>query len=425
VDFVQAYPQAEIKYPIFLKTPAGVVLNDKNGSLVLRLFKNLYGLKDAGRTWFEHLTDGLISMGFSATSSDPCIFLKGSDIIILYVDDCIIMSQTKAKADALFTELERRKYKLTDEGTMEAYLGIKIDHNDDGSYRMSQPLLIERIINFIPGMAEARSASSPACSGVVLTKDIDGEPRKEHWNYRTIIGMLNYLVNCTHPELSFAVHQCARFCNDPKRIHEQAVKRIIRYLLSTKSSYQGKHKAPQGILFRPDNTKSIDTYVDASFAGDWNTSWSDEPSSVMSRTGYVIFYANCPIIWSSKLQTEIALSTTESEYIALSQSLRDVIPLIGLLQELQPVLTFTCTMPTVHCTVFEDNKGCIDLVNVPKIRPRTKHIALKYHHFRSFVRNKTISVRYVETKLQIADLFTKALSDAQFAVLRAMLVGEP
>ena len=398
---------------------------DNNGQLVLKLLKNLYGLKDAGRTWFEHLSDGLTDMGFVPASSDPCIFIQGSNIIILYVDDCVIISKTKQEADKVFSELEKRKFKLTDEGTMEEYLGIQIDHNSDGSYRISQPFLVDRIINFIPGMAEARSANSPACSSVTLTKDADGEPRKEHWNYRTVIGMLNYLVNCTHPELSYAVHQCARFCHDPKRSHEQAVKRIVRYLLSTQAKHKGNNRAPQGILFRPDKTKSIDTYVDASFAGEWNTTWSDEPSSVMSRTGYVILYANCPIIWSSKLQSEIALSTTESEYIALSQSLRDVIPLIGLLNELQPVLSFTSDMPTVHCTIFEDNKGCIDLVNIPKIRPRTKHIALKYHHFRSSVCNKMISIRYVETKLQMADIFTKALNDRQFAVLRAMLVGEP
>ena len=135
-------------------------------------------------------------------------------------------------------------------------------------------------------------------------------------------------------------------------------------------------------------------------------------------------YANCPIIWSSKLQTEIALSTTESEYIALSQSLRDVIPLMGLLTELQPALSFSVNTPMVHCTIFEDNKGCIDLVNVPKIRPRTKHIALKYHHFRSFVRNKKISVQYIETKSQIADIFPKSLNDVQFAALRSRLIGE-
>ena len=102
-----------------------------------------------------------------------------------------------------------------------------------------------------------------------------------------------------------------------------------------------------------------------------------------------------------------------------------MIPLIGLLRELQPALSFITDIPTVHCTIFEDNKGCIDLVNVPKIRPRTKHIALKYHHFRSFVQNNTISIQYIDTTKQIADIFTKALNDAQFAVLRNMLVGDP
>ena len=97
--------------------------------------------------------------------------------------------------------------------------------------------------------------------------------------------------------MSFAVHQCARFCNDPKRSHEQAVKRILRYLLHT------KRIGEQGIVFKPDRNKSIDTYVDASFAGEWNTAWSDEPSSVISRTGYIIQYDNCPIIWGSRLQT--------------------------------------------------------------------------------------------------------------------------
>ena len=117
----------------------------------------------------------------------------------------------------------------------------------------------------------------------------------------------------------------------------------------------------------------------------------------MSRTGYVIMYANFPIIWCSKLQSEISLSTTESEYIALSQALRDVIPLIRLLHKLQIVAPFPDSAPTIHCIIFEDNKGCINLVKAPKMRLRTKHIALKYHHFRSFVRDKTASVQYIET----------------------------
>ena len=261
IDFVQAYPQAEVKHPIYLKTPAGVVLNDNGGQLVLKLLKNLYGLRDAGLTWFQHLTEGLTSMGFTATSSDPCIFTRGSDIIILYVDDCVIISRTKKQTEAIYKQLEDRKFKVTDEGTMEEYLGIQIDSKKDGTFRMSQPFLIERIINFIPGMVEANSVKTPACSSVILSKDPDGEDRKESWNYRAIVGMLNYLVNCTHPELSFAVHQCARFCNDPKRSHEQAIKRVIRYLRGTLPDKRGNNRAPQGILFRPDKNRSIDTYV--------------------------------------------------------------------------------------------------------------------------------------------------------------------
>lgn len=104
--------------------------------------------------------------------------------------------------------------------------------------------------------------------------------------------------------------------------------------------------------------------------------------------------------------------------MALSQSLRDVIPLIELLKELEEVIAIRGSNPILHCTLFEDNKGCIDLVKAPRMRPRTKHIALKYHHFRRFVKDKIISIEYVDTKEQIADIFTKALGDDQFNGLR-------
>ena len=269
---------------------------------------------------------------------------------------------------------------------MEQNLGLMFTHNADHTFRVSQPILVNRIVDSIPGMKNARGAKSPVSTSMILTKDQDGEPRAEQWHYRSVIGMLNYLVNCTHPELAYAVHQCARFANEPKRSHEQAIKRIVRYLVMTQRTKQ------QGIIYAPDHKKSIDAFVDASFAGDWNAVWSEEPSSVLSRTGYIVLYANCPIIWCSKLQTEIALSTTESEYIALSQALRDVIPLMALLRELKHITPPDKEVPAIHTTVHEDNQGCIDLVDSPKMRPRTKHIALKYHHFREHVRTGSVSV---------------------------------
>lgn len=140
--------------------------------------------------------------------------------------------------------------------------GILITHGKDKSFRISQPFPIDRIIiASIPGIMNARSACAPTVAGEILHKDIGGEPRKKHWNYRSVIGILNYLVNCTHPEMSFIVYQCARFCNNPKHSNAQTVKRILQYLLCTK---RGDHKdkgVNQGLLYYPDKTKCVDTYV--------------------------------------------------------------------------------------------------------------------------------------------------------------------
>ena len=130
---------------------------------------------------------------------------------------------------------------------------------------MSQPHFINRIIKSVPNMKDARNITTPAAASTILITHLEGEKKKEHWSYRSLIGILNYLVNCTYPEMSLSVYQCGRFCNDPKYSHEQAVKRIIRYLIRTT---QGSKE--QGIIFRPDKNRSIDNFVDVSFVGEWN-----------------------------------------------------------------------------------------------------------------------------------------------------------
>ena len=235
--------------------------------------------------------------------------------------------------------------------------------------------------------------------------------------------MLNFLVNSTHPELSHAVHQCARYCENPRASHEAAVKHVVRYLLSTQER-NGRASPRYGLNMCPDRTRGLEVYVDASFAGDWNQSWSEEQASVLSRTGYVIKYANCPIMWASKLQTEITLSSTEAEYVALSQAMREVIPLMNLLNEIKGSIRITeQSRPNFRCTVFEDNNGCIELAKCPRMRPRTKHIAVKYHHFRSKVEEGLIEILGIDTKEQQADLLTKNLAKDQFLKFWKLICG--
>jgi len=134
-----------------------------------------------------------------------------------------------------------------------------------------------------------------------------------------------------------------------------------------------------------DSTKSIKVYVDADFAGGWDPGDAMNADNVYSRTGYVIWYAGCPIYWQSKLQTEIALSTAEADCIALSQALRETLPMTSLMKEINVIFPLYLPSPRFVIKVREDNQSCIVMTQNPKFSPRTKHIAIKYHHFRKHV----------------------------------------
>jgi hypothetical protein len=117
-----------------------------------------------------------------------------------------------------------------------------------------------------------------------------------------------------------------------------------------------------------------------------------DPSTAKSQSGWIIFYAGCPISRATKLQSQVALSTTEAEYITMLQALRDVIPVMNLLQEMRErEFQVICSEPYVYCKVFEDNSGALELARLPKLRPRTKHINVCYHHFHEHVRKKDLS----------------------------------
>ena len=163
--------------------------------------------------------------------------------------------------------------------------------------------------------------------------------------------------------------------------------------------------------------------MDADFAGGWNPADLLNLENVMSRTGFVIRYSGIPIFWRSKLQTEIALSICEVEYIALLIAMREVIPLIWLLKDLKKACDRIDIPPNIYCKVFEDNKSCIAVAESKKPLVRIKHIAIKYHHFRELVEDKVIRIIYVDTKEQIADLLTKPIENSQFFKLRYMLMN--
>jgi len=404
-----------------MEIPKGVCIEEEDGTIakmgkyVIQLVNNLYGQKQAGWVWNQHLIRSLKRLGFVKSRVDECVFYFRSIIFLVYTDDTIFMGPNKKEMDYII-KLLGSAFRVQEKGDVSDYLGIKISKTNDGKTLLTQPHFIDSILHDLGlDRPAAKSRTTPALSTKVLDKYEDGEAFDRSFHYRGVIGKMNFLEKSTRPELACAAHQCARFCTGPKKSHAEAVKRIGRYLLATKDK----------VIILDPNGNSFDCWIDASHAGEWKRKDAmNDPTTAKSRIGYAITFTGCSLIWASKLQTKITLSSTDAKYIALSSAMREVLPLLALMKEAKKQgVPVHVKGANIHCKIFEDNAGAIKLAKVPKMRPWTKHMNIKYHHFRQHVESGLLSLHYVSTEKQLADMFTKNLSEDLFVKHRKKLIG--
>ena len=454
VDYTNAFAQAELNEDVYVECPR--LFGPASGKdKVLHLRKSLYGLRQAPRTFFEKLRAGLIERGWTQSEIDPCLFLRDGMMCVVYVDDTIFASANVKDLDKVIISLgiinsddQRHTFALRDEGEVSAFLGIQITKTGDNEFFLTQTGLIDKVLS-VTNMTECNGCDTPATTDP-LHADASGAPFDESWAYDVVIGMLMYISGNTRPDIAYAVHQAARFTHGVRNSHAAGVKRILRYLKRTKDN---------GLILKPKQELRVDCYVDADFGGLFSVEDKQDPVSVKSRTGSVITYRGAPLMWASKMQTQIALSTMEAEYIALSQSMRDLIPIREILKEIMTIVFNTVPSITyyshskafadsvgttshvlskstdesstsgadVHVipqsTVYEDNDACLKFARMPKLTPRTKHIGIPYHWFRSQVERLEIHIERVSTADQLADQFTKGLSVDAFRQARKSLMG--
>ena len=305
-------------------------------------------------------------------------------------------------------ELQDIGLNVEDQGHPSDYIGVNIKKDNQGRYNFTQSGLIDSIIEDV-GLSNVNAIrTTPAKSSTVLHSHSSSPKFDEsQFVYRSAVGKLNYLAQTTRPDIMTATHMIAKYSHDPRKEHGLAIIHLVMYLKGTRHI---------GLRLSPDRSKGFENYVDADFSGLWNKDFAQtDPSTAKSRSGWIVFYAGCPIIWSSKLQGMVALSTTEAEYIALSQSLCDVLPMMELVEEIKARgFNVLCTEPYVYCKSFEDNSGALELARLPKLRPRSKHINTCYHHFREHVRKGLVKIFPIDTKLQTADVLTKNLPQNDF-----------
>ena len=415
IDFSNAFVQSDLDHPVWIHLPRGFH-STIPGKSCLKLVKSLYGLSVAPKLWYQLVLKALKAMGFKQSSIDACLFFKVNIFLIVYVDDVGIAYSDSSYLEELIEGFQSRGFELTREGSFAEFLGIQYEHQKDGTVTLSQQGLIKKILK-AADMVLCNPQWTPAAKDT-LGIDPDGELMSETWNYRSIVGMLLYLSTNTRPDISFSVSQVARFSHSPKQSHAIAVKRILRYLKRTET--QGTN-----VNFKNEEFK-LDCFVDADFAGLFGSDPHNEPSSVKSRTGYIVKLAGCPLIWKSQLQSSIALSTGESEYSALSQSMRVLLPLRSQLIELLTEIGMSATMlgsSTIRSIAHEDNSSALSLATDQRITSRTRHYAVKWHFFWEHVRNGTIEVVKVPTADQCADYLTKGLVREVFERCRRLSQG--
>ena len=420
IDYTAAFVHAPIDCTVYVDMPLGFAIEGH----VWRLKKSLYGLAQSPRNFFLHTRNQLVNkLGFQQTDADPCLFVSDSVICLIYVDDALLFYRDSAAVDQLTSRMEAENIQFREEEDVAGFLGVHIDHQVDEhgtkTIHLTQKGLTERIVAAMNLDSPTQQTASVPATGY-LPIDEFGEPAHETFDYRSVVGQLNYLQGHSRPDITMATSQVARFVHKPKRSHELALIQIGLYLKGT---------LDKGLILKPkneENNLNLDVYVDAAFACGWGTEEGTNPDSVKSRTGYIIELANCPVLWVSKMQSTIATSTMESEYTALSMALRAFIPLQAVAEAVTNGLHFKNEKQiTFKATVHEDNQGALTLAKLEPGRTtmRSKFYALRLHWFRSWIHRNKIEIVFIETQQQKADFLTKAPAAVTFRHNRKLTMG--
>ena len=318
---------------------------------------------------------------------------KGKTIIlVLYVDDLLLTGDHTNKIAWLATELEK-KFDMTRLGLIRKYLGIEFTKTDRGLL-LHQTSYAQSILTQF-GMAECNPCKVPLPDGTKLRKETNTPLVSTHL-YCRLVGKLMFLTN-TRPDLALLVKLVSRFMQSPQQAHMNAVKSILRYLNGT---------ASLGLCYEQADTVELLGFSDADWGGDL-----DQRKS----TGGFLFSINgTPITWSSRKQSCVALSSTESEYRALVEATKEAIWIKDLLIELG-------FLEQNSTTIFCDNQSSIKISKNPIYHSKTKHFEIHLHFVRDMVKKKAVQIVYIPTGQQAADIFTKALGRIKFETCRDLL----
>ncbi|GMF35814.1 unnamed protein product [Phytophthora fragariaefolia] len=398
LDADTAFLNSDLVDRVYMKVLFGIE-NARN--YVCRLDKAIYGLKQAANAWNKTIHRVFLKNGFKSCGADQCVYVKrtqnGFVYVCLYVDDMIIAAKTHKEVQEV-KEALKAAFKMKELGPAKFILGMEIDYDQNaGTLMIKQTRYIDDVAERF-GQQNAKTVDNPCTSNLKLSKkQSPGTERAEMRSrpYRSLIGCLLYITTCTRPDVAFVVTQLSRFLGNPGLQHWKAAIRVLRYLKSTRE---------HGIVYQGSSGKvTVEAFTDA----DWGSNTDDR----RSVSGVMVMVGNGPVVFKSKYQRTVALSSAEAEYMALILCVQEVLWTRSMLKDMGKEQEDATQ-------IWEDNQGAIVLTQNAGYHARTKHVDIRHHFIRENVENGTVKVDYIDTKRQLADMLTKALGTKTLKYLR-------
>ncbi|KAK9824528.1 hypothetical protein WJX72_011105 [[Myrmecia] bisecta] len=389
LDIKTAFLNGELEEDVWVEQPAGY--QEGEPGMACHLNRALYGLRQAPRAWHLKLKEELAAMGFTTCDADAALFVrkgdKGNTYLLIYVDDILIASDTEREVESVKAAI-KQVFDARDLGEASFFLGMIIERDRaNRSIKLTQARMTANIVDKY-GLSDAKPRSLPLDPALRLMQG-EGErlDASTAESYAQLVGSLLYLSVCTRPDIAQAVGALSKFMASPTTIHWQAALGIVRYLAGT----------AQYALNFGGGDSTLEGYCDADYAGDLDTR--------RSTTGYVFILNGGAISWCSKRQPTVAASTSEAEYIAAAQAVKEALWLRHLLKD------FAESVGAIK--IHADNQSALKLMRNPVLSMRSKHIDVVYHFARERVARKEVKFVYAKTENMLADMLTKPVARAK------------
>jgi transposase InsO family protein len=397
MDVKTAFLNGYLDEEVYMDQPEGFV-DPEHPNKVCKLQRSIYGLKQASRSWNKRFDEEIKKFGFVQNPDEPCVYRKasGSNVtfLVLYVDDILIIGKHIPMLQDVKSHLGKC-FAMKDLGEAAFILGIKIYR--DRTKRLiglSQSAYIDKILKRFK-MENSKRGNVPMQEGLGLSvkqgaSTPDEVKRMQRVPYASAVGSIMYAVRCTRPDVAFAQNIVSRYQQNPGESHWTAVKTILKYLRATRDLF---------LVYggNPDQELKVTGYCDAGFQTDRD--------DTKSQSGYVFILNGGAVDWKSKKQTTVAMSATESEYIAASEAAMEAVWIRKFISGLDIVPTSNLPID-MYC----DNSGALIIAKEPGVQKGARHYARRYHYVREQIELGEIRLLKVHTDINLADPFTKALS---------------